>query len=227
MTLNDGLKIFSDLIFQPLIFENSNYYENRMSAVLWGLMRNRARTGIYLNGSGGLKISSVDKTIRGNVSIPYLIIDARKTTKVDSSTYRASGSIGPRQVVAMNDLRISLTNFSDIKYSIADGKFDNLTNVEIPKQKSLEKSFILYQNFPNPFNSSTKIKFEIKETSSQNVRLEIFDSIGRLKQILVNESLKPGNYEVEFNSSDLSSGIYFYKLSTQNFSETKSMILLR
>jgi len=227
MTLNDGLKIFSDLIFQPLIFENSNYYENRMSAVLWGLMRNRARTGIYLNGSGGLKISSADKTIRGNVSIPYLIIDARKTTKVDSSTYRASRSIGPRQVVAMNDLRISLTNFSDIKYSIADGKFDNLTNVEIPKQKSSEKSFILYQNFPNPFNSSTKIKFEIKETSSQNVRLEIFDSIGRLKQILVNESLKPGNYEVEFNSSDLSSGIYFYKLSTQNFSETKAMILLK
>lgn len=227
MTLNDGLKIFNEMVFQPLIFENSNFYENRMSAVLWGMMRGRVRFGIYLNGTGGLRISSSEKTVSGKVSIPYIIVDARKTSKVDSSTYRASGSVGPRQVVAMNDLRISLTNYSDIKYSLVEGKFDNLTDVESRQKEKFEKSFILYQNYPNPFNSSTRIKFEIREKALQNVRLEIFDLLGRLKFKLIDEKLNSGTYEFELNSSELPSGIYFYRLSVQSYSETKAMILLK
>ncbi len=161
MTLNEGLFIFPELIFQPLIFDNSDYYENRMSAVLYGMMRNRNRIGIYLNGNDRIKIKSLENSISGNVQTPYIIVDARATTKVDSSTYRASGSIGPRQVVAMNDVRFSLTNYSDIKYLIEEGRFDNLSEAEDNKSTLTPNEFVLHQNYPNPFNPSTKISFSI------------------------------------------------------------------
>ena len=130
MTINEGLFIFPELIFQPLIFDNSDFYENRMSSVLWGMMRNRKRIGIYLNGNDGVKIKSLENSISGNVQIPYIIVDARETTKVDSSTYRASGSIGPRQIVAMNNVRFSVTNYPQINYLLEQGKFDNLTAID-------------------------------------------------------------------------------------------------
>jgi len=238
MTINEGLFIFPELINQPLIFDNSDYYENRMSAVLYGMMRNRNRIGIYLNGNDLVKIKSLENSISGNVQIPYLIVDARETTKVDSSTYRASGSIGPRQIVAMNDIRFSVTNYSDIKYLIELGVFDNLTEVEDDKSSLTPNEFFLNQNYPNPFNPTTTIGFSIPTLSSSSplrkgrneegfITLIVYDILGSKIATLLNEDINPGFYEVEFNGSNLSSGTYFYRLSTQDYSETKSMVLLK
>ena len=240
MTINEGLFIFSELIFQPLVFDNSDYYENRMSSVLWGMMHNRKRIGIYLNGNDVVKIKSLENTISGNVQTPYIIVDARETTKVDSSTYRASGSIGPRQIVAMNDVRFSVTNYPQINYLLEPGKFDYLTAIEDQGEIKLEpKSFQLNQNYPNPFNPSTTISFSIP-TSPFNpssyqgegnrerlTSLIVYDILGSKIATLLNEEMNPGFYEVKFNGSNLSSGTYFYKLSTPNYSETKSMVLLK
>jgi hypothetical protein len=85
--------------------------------------------------------------------------------------------------------------------------------------------FYLYQNYPQPFNPSTKIKFQIPERSF--VSLKVFDALGREVAFLVNEEKTTGNYEVEFNGSTLTSGIYFYQLKAENFVDTKKMILLR
>ncbi len=76
----------------------------------------------------------------------------------------------------------------------------------------------------------TKIKFDIPGTIKRktlDVKLVIFDIIGREIQTLVNEQLNPGTYEVTFDAGSLPSGIYFYKLSTRNFVETKKMILIK
>ncbi|MDQ3020549.1 MAG: T9SS type A sorting domain-containing protein [Bacteroidota bacterium] len=106
----------------------------------------------------------------------------------------------------------------------------NLSSTNIPS------SFYLYQNYPNPFNPSSKIKFDItrdakRETlasrSGQDVTLIVYDALGKETATLVNKNLSAGSYEVEFNGRDLSSGIYFYKLETGNFSEVKRMILLK
>ncbi|MEJ5261803.1 MAG: Type 1 glutamine amidotransferase-like domain-containing protein [Ignavibacterium sp.] len=238
MTLNNGLNIFGEFVFQPLIFDNSDFYENRTSAVLWGMMRSRNRMGVYLNGNDRIKISSSDKSVSGLVTIPFIIVDARSTTKVDSSTYRASSSIGPRQVVAMNDVRFSLTNYN-IKYLLEEGRFDNLTEVENEIDITQPKDFVLYQNYPNPFNPKTTISFSIP-TSPFNpspyegegnwerfISLTVYDIVGQKIIALLSENLSPGLYEIEFDASELSSGIYFYRLSTPNYSETKSMILLK
>lgn len=90
-------------------------------------------------------------------------------------------------------------------------------NFEVPQ------NFILRQNYPNPFNPSTKIKFDLPK--SDLVSLKIFDMLGREITTLVNKQLTEGSYEIDWNASDYPSGVYFYKLVTDNFAATKSMIL--
>jgi cyanophycinase len=229
MNLNEGLNIFSDLVFQPLIYDNSDYYENRTSAVLWGMMRNRKRIGIYLNGSDRIKVKSASfgNSISGNVQIPFLIVDARETTKIDSSTYHAIGSIGTRQVVAMNNLRISLTNNSQIKYLLDSGSFDNLTSIKSENiNEKMKMDFDLLQNFPNPFNPSTTINWKISQEGK--VLIILFDILGNEIEKIVDKFQKPGTYTINYKPNpNLASGIYFYRLSINNQSITKSMVLLK
>ena len=85
--------------------------------------------------------------------------------------------------------------------------------------------FYLEQNYPNPFNPVTTIKYQIPELSF--VTLKVYDVLGNEVVTLVNSERSAGNYEVEFYASNLSSGIYFYQLKTDNYVETKKMILLR
>ncbi len=91
----------------------------------------------------------------------------------------------------------------------------------------LPKDFSLHQNFPNPFNPSTKIKYSIPQTSQ--VQIKVFDVLGSEIETLVSEEKPAGEYNVEFriNNSELSSGVYFYQLKAGNYVETKKMILLR
>lgn len=86
-------------------------------------------------------------------------------------------------------------------------------------------SYKLFQNHPNPFNPSTLIKYQLKDNS--NVQVKIFDVLGREVSTLVDTYQKAGTYEVHFNASGLSSGIYFYVINTENFVQTKKMMLLK
>lgn len=104
----------------------------------------------------------------------------------------------------------------------------HVINGEVPDAYSLS------QNYPNPFNPSTVIRFNIpKSVSSPQVvggnlaLLKVFDITGREIQTLVNEKLQPGTYEISFNGSNLPSGVYFYKLSADNFVMTKRMLYLK
>lgn len=85
--------------------------------------------------------------------------------------------------------------------------------------------FKLYQNYPNPFNPTTKIKFRISNFGFAN--LKIYDVLGNELAVLVNEEKSPGDYEVVFNASDLSSGVYFYQLRAGNNIQRKKMLLLK
>ncbi len=100
----------------------------------------------------------------------------------------------------------------------------------------IPKSFSLSQNYPNPFNPSTKINFSIPsvETTRQAkpkawrvVSLKIFNALGSEITTLVNQQLQPGTYSVEWDASNYPSGLYFYKLTSGNFTETKRMILIK
>jgi hypothetical protein len=85
--------------------------------------------------------------------------------------------------------------------------------------------YFLNQNYPNPFNPVTNIKFGIPE--SGDVRLVVYDILGREVKTLLNEYKNPGTYEVQFDASNMASGIYFYSLQTQRGIETKRMLMVK
>jgi photosystem II stability/assembly factor-like uncharacterized protein len=96
---------------------------------------------------------------------------------------------------------------------------------EVEDESSFPLLFHLSQNFPNPFNPTTKINYQIPQSGF--VTLKVYDLLGKEFATLVNEEKPAGNYEVEFNGSSLSSGIYFYKLQAGDYTEVKKMILMK
>lgn len=85
--------------------------------------------------------------------------------------------------------------------------------------------FSLSQNFPNPFNPNTNIKFAIPKSS--NVKISVYDISGKELEVIVNERLQAGTYQTEWNGSNYSSGIYFYKIQSDGYTETKRMTLIK
>ncbi len=99
-----------------------------------------------------------------------------------------------------------------------------ITGIE-PVNSNIPNTFSLQQNYPNPFNPSTKIEFSVPK--SQHVKLTVFDITGKTIAELVNTDLNAGNYSIPFTAEGLSSGVYFYRLNTNEFTETKKMILIK
>jgi hypothetical protein len=97
--------------------------------------------------------------------------------------------------------------------------------IGISQINEIVQDYNLKQNYPNPFNPVTNIKFDIPKIS--NVILKIFDITGKEISTLINEKLEAGTYETQWNASEYSSGAYFYRLETKDFSETKRMILFK
>ena len=101
-----------------------------------------------------------------------------------------------------------------------------ITNIssEIPS------NYDLFQNYPNPFNPVTKIKFDIPSNvkrQTSDVRLLIYDALGKEVTTLINERLAPGSYEVDFDASNLPSGLYFYRIEAGEFDKIKKMIFIK
>ncbi len=104
-----------------------------------------------------------------------------------------------------------------------DGKYaySSAINIEI----KVLNEYILNQNYPNPFNPSTVITYSIPVSSK--VILTVYDALGKFITTLVNENQEAGNYSVNFNSTGLSNGMYFYKMQSDNFVKTNKMLLLK
>jgi hypothetical protein len=89
----------------------------------------------------------------------------------------------------------------------------------------MPSTFGLDQNFPNPFNPTTNIRYSIVKTSQ--VTLKVFDLLGRQVRTLVHNMQAPGQYAVTFNAQDLASGVYFYRLQSGDMSITKKLVLMK
>jgi hypothetical protein len=123
-----------------------------------------------------------------------------------TGTGRISGQSGPpihKRTMSLNLGGVGLTN----------------NNNEIPGV------FHLYQNYPNPFNPSTNIRFDLPNAG--NVKLTVFDIAGREVGTLINNYYQAGKYEIDFNAEELSSGIYFYRIETPEFTSIRKMILVK
>jgi alkaline phosphatase D len=138
-----------------------------------------------------------------------------------------------------NDAFGKVTVFEDdsIKLSLID-EFGTLfaehtivnENITSVSDINIYDNFYLSQNYPNPFNPSTTIKYQIPsdvKRETANVRLIIYDILGREVATLVNQNQKPGNYEVVWDATNQQSGVYFYQLTTNDFVETKKMLMIK
>ncbi len=113
---------------------------------------------------------------------------------------------------------VNVTNFNFYLTSVFPIGITQTGN-EIPK------TFRLEQNYPNPFNPSTKINIAVSSRSA--VKLVVYDMLGRQVETLVNEELSPGTYNISWDASKYSSGIYLYRMITSDFTDTKKMILMK
>jgi hypothetical protein len=153
-----------------------------------------------------------------------LIVNPGDTQTIIAAQLIARGTSNLNSVTKLKQL-------ADVAIQLYNNGF--VIGVE-PISSEIPQQFMLYQNYPNPFNPITKIKFSIPAVGQRHafdVRLVIYDILGREIEVLVNESatgsLKPGTYEVEWNGSDYPSGVYFYKLISGDYSETRKMVLLK
>ncbi|MCB0749785.1 MAG: T9SS type A sorting domain-containing protein, partial [Ignavibacteriae bacterium] len=83
----------------------------------------------------------------------------------------------------------------------------------------------LYQNYPNPFNPSTKIGYSIQREGKVNIT--IYNILGQKVREVINQFVKPGKYEATFNGANLASGVYIYRIKTNDFVKSKKMMLLK
>lgn len=126
--------------------------------------------------------------------------------------------IGMHHGSGMNNLENNLWAIGEKASSVEDE--------ELPTEYKLE------QNFPNPFNPSTTIKFIVPNVGDENFRplqtkLMVYNILGQEISTLINKQLQPGEYEIKFDASDLPSGVYFYRLNAGEFSESRKMLLLK
>ena len=123
--------------------------------------------------------------------------------------------------------KLRITDFYNGNTGILYGWGLRINNSVGIKQISgtVPEKYRLTQNYPNPFNPETKIQYSIPKSGF--VKLVVFDALGREVETLVNENLSIGTYEVTFNGKNYSSGVYYYRLITDNFNESKKMLLIK
>ena len=145
------------------------------------------------------------------------------STTVDrDSTYRYRARTFPF-IPRTDTLILSVSNGFNINQTQWLINVEDVTSVNT--DDGIPETYGLNQNYPNPFNPSTIISYQLPEMS--NVSIKVFDVLGRELITLINETQDPGYYHLDFNAKSLSSGIYFYKISSGNYASSKKMILLK
>lgn len=99
------------------------------------------------------------------------------------------------------------------------------TVTAVESKDNIPSDFVLGQNYPNPFNPTTTIKYQLREDGF--VTIKVFNVLGKEIATLVNREQSAGNQEVKFDGSKLASGIYFYRMQSGSFSQTKKLIMLK
>ncbi len=163
----------------------------------------------------------------------YKIVNANDTATViiDQSQYDSSWvSLGTFPFVKGDSGYVQLGDGSDsvgqaIIFDAIRWTYQTPLAVQGNPGQQIPLHFSLSQNYPNPFNPTTKVQYSV--ANSENVTLKVYDILGREVTTLVNEQKSPGTYEVQFDGSKLSSGIYFYTLRSGSFVETKKLTLLK
>jgi CubicO group peptidase (beta-lactamase class C family)/uncharacterized lipoprotein YbaY len=164
--------------------------------------------------------SIVTGIISNTLSAPTILPGQRVACGGSTNIYYDPSKV--KDTVSFN-IRFEISSNGYVYWSEDTTVILAITGIE--DQSLLPTAFNLKQNFPNPFNPSTTIKYSVPELSK--VKLTVFNLLGEEIKTLVDEEKMPGSYELEFNSENIPSGVYFYQIKAGEFTQTKKMILLK
>lgn len=199
-------------------FDNSNI----LQTFVWGDgSNNQFRFCVIDQGIGGYEVS------------PWYTIDWIGWKAVNwnlaegqTGTWLGNGILEPPLRIDSYQLTYSQGNPNTGTLYFDDLRIVNFAPLSVePIDGSIPVSYSLSQNYPNPFNPSTKINFSLPEQTS--VKIIISDILGREVTTLINDNLNAGSYSVEFNATEIPSGIYFYTMITDNFKQSRKMMILK
>ena len=198
---------------------------NQVGYNKWTIGKNRV-----VIGPPPLNLISIveSKTLNGDGTVPLRSAELINNQVFDH-TYYLQNVKHSQLPSSQQTLEILLGIFSDPpitffpQYADPPSSYANITDVK--NDPEIPISIYLFQNYPNPFNPSTMISYQLPVSS--DVILKIYDILGNQIATLVNEYKPAGKYEVEFDASSLTSGVYFYQLTSGEFTSTKKMILLK
>lgn len=184
--------------------------------------------------------SVISPTISGDTTCLFLINSAVENYSYIMKYLPDEGDISKSQLITsemeekFNNLITSNNTINPVAYMIYDedanmyylkiGRVDGVLSIEEPTLQE-ESTSILSQNYPNPFRNSTTINYKV--VSSSNVKLSVYNMLGKLITTIVDGYKLPGNYSISLNAKDYSDGIYYYKISAEGHSQTKRMVILK
>lgn len=224
---------------------NSNYLTVKYSSagsILWNASYNGTGNGsdvgtslaILTNSENSKYVVVTGKSWGTSLNYDYATVRYNSTTGTQNQVnrYSMSGVTDDlaKDIAVSPTKKVIITGFSQII-------LENHTEFSVMSTLSLDwgsemttisnipASFVLHQNYPNPFNPSTNISFDIK--NGGDVKLTIYDMLGKTVEVLVNQYLEAGSYNIKFGSKNLSSGIYFYEIKTPGFRDIKKMTLVK
>ena len=215
----------------PVVFDHFEFISNDTipnpgdQILIRIFLRNDGSDATALNITA--KLTSLDPGVATPAIIPYVGYGDIASGEISASVlnYRI-GFIGPfdksiYEVPFALDIRMDDYSY----WIVGDTTFSMMVGIEKQKEKPIPKDFSLYQNYPNPFNPSATIEFDLPKMS--NVTLKVFDILGEEVATLVSERLSAGSYSYEWDASKYASGVYLYRLQTDDYVETRKMVLLR
>lgn len=198
------------------------YYGNTDNAE-----ENTVGRGLDFTADGGYILAGYTENISTGLADAWLIKTDSEGNELWTQTYGDSGDNRINSVQQTDDGGYILAGYTDSEG--AGGKDmwiiktdENGTEIENPLIPQITE---LFQNYPNPFNPVTEIKFTLHE--KDDVKLSIFNSKGELVRTLLEGRMSKGSHKVRFDASELNSGLYFYKLSSNNINLTRKMLLLK
>ena len=218
-----------------MLYPNSNCSFNP-SEVLFDSLKSRVNDTTFIcSGGSFLKKILLDTVITQVFGFQKSSRNFREANQLEyAASCRFTKDFG---VTYFDEYGMSSSSQNWIRGCILNGVLFGDTNYYLVSlhqiSSEIPKGFRLSQNYPNPFNPTTKIKFSIpllrgvSEGRGVLTSLLVYDILGRVVRMVVSENLKAGIYEVEFNTIELPSGVYFYKLTAGGFVDTKKMILLK
>jgi hypothetical protein len=175
----------------------------------------------------GQYVLKFEYMVEGSVPVTININGSEESVTLsgEAETWNTLDLVGVELSQGQNDIEVNYTGTATFSLDFVDVlKIEGFTPVSI-EDETLASEFKLSQNYPNPFNPTTNISFNLPQAS--DVSLTIYNVIGQRVAVLANEVLQSGAHTYNFDASSLASGMYLYRLQTENFSTTKKMMLIK